>query len=232
MRHTSSGFTLLELAVVLVIIALLAGGILMGRDLVQAAEHRKIHKKFEDIMLAIAAFQLSYDCVPGDCPDATTLGLGNNGNGDKIISVLLEPNLAMQHLGNAGLISINTGVGLVLMGRDYLPTVCDLGFRVVDADLSTFTGYEAITHIVAVQCFMSATRSLAEIGGCRGMYQYDLKYDDGLPNSGRIIVLPQDDLTLNNNYCVVDAVSPHYDINALPLYDGLHVLIYRHSDGF
>ena len=37
-----SGFTQVELSVVLVVIGLLAGGILVGRDLIKAAETRRV----------------------------------------------------------------------------------------------------------------------------------------------------------------------------------------------
>jgi len=64
-----SGFTLVELSIVLVIIGLLVSGVLMGRDLIRAAEIRAGISQIEKYNVAINAFKLKYDCLPGDCPD-------------------------------------------------------------------------------------------------------------------------------------------------------------------
>jgi len=42
-----SGFTLIELSIVLVIIGLIVGGILVGQDLIRAAELRKLYSEKE-----------------------------------------------------------------------------------------------------------------------------------------------------------------------------------------
>jgi prepilin-type N-terminal cleavage/methylation domain-containing protein len=67
------GFTLIELSIVLVIIGLLAGGILTGRELMRAAEYRAIIKTMDSYKLAIGAFKLKYNALPGDMADATQL---------------------------------------------------------------------------------------------------------------------------------------------------------------
>jgi prepilin-type N-terminal cleavage/methylation domain-containing protein len=86
------GFTLIELSIVLVIIGLIVGGVLVGRDLIAAAGLRATISQIEKYNAAVNAFHLKYDCLPGDCPNATnylpnlanTWGTGN-GNGDGII---------------------------------------------------------------------------------------------------------------------------------------------------
>ncbi len=65
------GFTLLELSIVLVIIGLIAGGVLVGRDLIHAAQLRSMHKDYEAISAAVNAFKIKYNCLPGDCASAT-----------------------------------------------------------------------------------------------------------------------------------------------------------------
>lgn len=65
------GFTLIELSIVLVIIALIVGGILVGRDLIRAAEIRSVQADYEKVVSAINAFRSKYNCIPGDCPNAT-----------------------------------------------------------------------------------------------------------------------------------------------------------------
>lgn len=88
-RH---GFTLIELALVLVIIGLVVGGVLVGRDLIEAGKIRAQINQIADIETQMNTFRLKYDCLPGDCPNATD-ALGNtygsntivNGDGNGII---------------------------------------------------------------------------------------------------------------------------------------------------
>lgn len=70
-RKYPRGFTLVELSVVLVIISLLVSSILVGRDLIRSAQMRAIAKNIDGLNTAINAFQLKYNCLPGDCPNAT-----------------------------------------------------------------------------------------------------------------------------------------------------------------
>ena len=66
-----SGFTLIELSIVLVIIGLMAGGILAGQDLIKAATIRKAVSDLEKISTGINTFKLKYNCIPGDCANTT-----------------------------------------------------------------------------------------------------------------------------------------------------------------
>ncbi len=70
-RYTSQGFTLIELSIVLVIIGLVIAGILVGRDLIRAADMRKVHKQQEEFVTAANVFKMKYNCLPGDCDHAT-----------------------------------------------------------------------------------------------------------------------------------------------------------------
>lgn len=85
------GFTLIELSIVLVIIGLLVGGVLVGRDLIEAGQLRTQIAQIEEYTTATHTFRLKYNCLPGDCRNAEALGLGvsagpgQNGNGDKAI---------------------------------------------------------------------------------------------------------------------------------------------------
>jgi prepilin-type N-terminal cleavage/methylation domain-containing protein len=129
------GFTLIELSIVLVIIGLIVGGVLVGQDLIKAAEVRKIISEKDAIGTAVYTFETKYSCLPGDCPNATnfwgqtagcsvfaTTPLTNggptcNGNGDGNIDfgqgaagsypgTSLEVQYFWHHLFNAGLINL------------------------------------------------------------------------------------------------------------------------------
>jgi prepilin-type N-terminal cleavage/methylation domain-containing protein len=68
---SSSGFTLVELSVVLVIIGLIVGGVLVGRDMIRAAELRAAISEYERFQTAMTVFRDKYNCLPGDCANAT-----------------------------------------------------------------------------------------------------------------------------------------------------------------
>ncbi|MCH8163659.1 MAG: prepilin-type N-terminal cleavage/methylation domain-containing protein, partial [Proteobacteria bacterium] len=82
-----SGFTLVEIAIVLVIIGLLLGGILKGQELINSARVRNMADQNSGIQAAYFGFIDRYRQVPGDWAapaaaqaigDATVL-LGGNG---------------------------------------------------------------------------------------------------------------------------------------------------------
>ncbi len=89
-------FTLIEMSVVLVIIGLIVGGIMVGREIVHASEINSILADATRIRTAMMTFQLKYKALPGDMPNATSYwgaatgcpdGTNGtcNGNGDSNI---------------------------------------------------------------------------------------------------------------------------------------------------
>ncbi|MCA9200375.1 MAG: prepilin-type N-terminal cleavage/methylation domain-containing protein [Planctomycetales bacterium] len=72
--HKDRGFTLIELSIVLVIIGLITGGVLVGRDLIEAAKVRNDISTIERMNAAALTFRLKYNYLPGDLPNATNLG--------------------------------------------------------------------------------------------------------------------------------------------------------------
>lgn len=75
------GFTLIELAIVLVIIGLIVGGVLVGRDLISAAAMRAQISQIEKIQQAIGTFRSKYSYLPGDIkdPEASSFGFQSRG---------------------------------------------------------------------------------------------------------------------------------------------------------
>jgi prepilin-type N-terminal cleavage/methylation domain-containing protein len=65
-KNRNSGFTLIELSIVLVIIGLVIGGVLVGRDLIDTAANRAAIAQIEQYRAATQAFRVKYGGLPGD----------------------------------------------------------------------------------------------------------------------------------------------------------------------
>jgi prepilin-type N-terminal cleavage/methylation domain-containing protein len=112
MRRHQSGFTLIEIAIVLVIIGLLLGGILKGQELITQGRIRNVANDFQAMTAGINLYQDRYRSLPGD--DAGANGRWStttSGNGDGQISGAYntttstdESRLFWQHLRLAGLV--------------------------------------------------------------------------------------------------------------------------------
>ncbi len=72
-HHKTSGFTMLEMAIVLTIVGLIVGGIMTGKSILDGAERRSILTDVERYISATTAFQAKYGSLPGDMYDATTV---------------------------------------------------------------------------------------------------------------------------------------------------------------
>jgi len=86
-RSAQTGFTLVEIAIVLVIIGLLLGGILKGQEMITQAKIKNVINDFNGITAAVNSYQDRYRALPGDELNATTVArwgaaaFGGDGNG-------------------------------------------------------------------------------------------------------------------------------------------------------
>lgn len=99
--RSQSGFSLVELSIVLVILGLLVGGVLAGQSLIRAAELRAVSTEYSRWVTATQTFRDKYFALPGDMRNATAfwgtdnLGCPNgggssgtcNGDSDGLIEV-------------------------------------------------------------------------------------------------------------------------------------------------
>ena len=110
-----SGFTLIEIAIVLVIIGLLLGGILKGQELINSARVKNLATDFRNVPVFIYGYQDKFRALPGDDSAAVihvgtatvTPGAGNGngaitGNWDSVTATD-ESVLFWQHVRLAGL---------------------------------------------------------------------------------------------------------------------------------
>jgi len=87
-----SGFTLVEIAIVLVIIGLLLGGVLKGQELITQAKIKNVANDLNGLTAAVYSYQDRYKRLPGDDPGMTrwsvagaTLTAGQSGDGNNVI---------------------------------------------------------------------------------------------------------------------------------------------------
>jgi len=66
MKRNQSGFTLIEIAIVLVIIGLLLGGVLKGQELINSAKVKNLATDFKNVPIYIYGYQDKYKALPGD----------------------------------------------------------------------------------------------------------------------------------------------------------------------
>lgn len=120
-NNAQNGFTLVEISMALIIIALVIGGIFVGQTLIKSSQLNKMMADVNNYKAAINSFRLKYDCLPGDCANATNFFAGTtNGDGDGYIADN-EEFFAWEHLGLADLI---TGK---YIGTDIPPEYWSLG---------------------------------------------------------------------------------------------------------
>src|SRR4051812_47388429 len=117
MKQDQRGFTLVEIAIVLVIIGLLLGGILKGQEMITQAKIKNVIADMTGISAAMYGYQDRYRSIPGDDKNAGGAagrwGVATaSGNGDGIVNHLYlsttagdESALFWDHLRRAGFVS-------------------------------------------------------------------------------------------------------------------------------
>lgn len=101
------GFTMIELAIVLMVMGIIAGAVFKGQDLLESAKARAVLNDFNRFNTAVTHYQETYSALPGDDPFASN-HFGTdvpNGNGDGIIAGDSEERGFWIHLFRAGYLS-------------------------------------------------------------------------------------------------------------------------------
>ena len=214
------GFTLIELSIVLVIIGLVIGGILAGQDLIHAAHLRAVVNQERQFVVAVNTFQTKYNCLPGDCINATdffgtlsscynernTYGTTQtcNGNGNGFVEnnqattqQYFEQWRFWQHLGNAGLIPGSYKGGTATSNAPVTTTANEIPTSVMNSNYGWQVGNLNDYCGTYVPANIGNTLYLQQSGGQvffagsgmlpKDMYNIDLKIDDGLPATGKVV---------------------------------------------
>lgn len=75
-RSQEKGFTLIELSIVLIIIGLIVSSVLVGQDLIRAAEGRGVSAEYNEFQIAVGAFRVDNENdLPGDANGNNLIGV-------------------------------------------------------------------------------------------------------------------------------------------------------------
>lgn len=203
LRGDSQGFTLVELAVVMIIIGILIGGILKGQELITNSRVTSTIGQLESMGAAYNGFRDKFLAMPGDLRDAVNKLEGcaapcANGNGDSDIDAAVGAALAanegtqfFRHLLAGQFI---TGMdGTVNLGFGTSNPIAPIGggFSAGDARSGAPVGFTAADLGPAVHIVLTGT--IANVGAGQGILTpqqagtLDRRLDDGVPNSGSIV---------------------------------------------
>ena len=189
------GFTLVEIAIVLVIIGLLLGGILKGQELINSARVRNLADTATGIQAAYYGFIDRYRRVPGDwnpvgastAIGATITDGGNDSgqidNGAAGDPVYTEPNAMWVQMAAAGFIQGS------YLGGGAAPTNAN--------GVAPLNAYNNVMLLGRTNGFMAAPSPRLHLIVGRGipvdvMRELDQKIDDGVPNTGDLRGTPGD----------------------------------------
>ncbi len=183
MKYRHHGFTLVEIAIVLVIIGLILGGILKGQALIDSARVRSMANDVNGIRTAWQAFQDRYNSLPGDFAQASTQidSTLSNGNGNGKVDTKGEIAGVWQHLAKAGFIAgdydgSSTGID----------SIAGLGCRTATCPVNPYNGFYKIAYGEHIPGDQSSTHEFftGEQVPVGIILQLDLKIDDGLASKG------------------------------------------------
>jgi len=219
-NNSKMGFTLVELAIVIVIIGLIVGGVLGGQELINGAKLNSVITDFSKYERAVNTFKLKYDALPGDMPNATDYWAGATvGDGDGKISIA-ESFYAWEMLGFSGITTSYTGVvGGVTAGVAGVnfpqSRYCDnCGFSFMAESLVSASAmgwtpaaypneslYQTNHLVFGFQTSVLPTGSAMSGSEAK---QVDTKMDDGVAGSGRLLGGDAYNSYVTQPGCVVD----------------------------
>jgi prepilin-type N-terminal cleavage/methylation domain-containing protein len=189
MKGRQKGFSLVEVAIVLVIIGMLRGGIIKGQEMVNSAKVRNLADVSAAIQTAYFGFIDRYRNVPGDwgaAPAATAIGVAITGGGNNNgrldnppgASVYNEASALWEQVSKAGFIQ-----GAYLGTPNVEPNTTN--------NLSPLNAFNNVVTIGRTGDFEGVSPVKLHVVVGRGVpvniiQELDIKVDDGVPNTGII----------------------------------------------
>jgi len=177
MKARQKGFTLVEIAIVLVIIGLLLGGILKGQEMITQAKIKNVIADFSGISAAYHGYQDRYRTIPGDDPGATRWTGATAGNGNGVVTgaynsttVTDESRLWWDHLRRAGFVAGNG------TQQPFNAVAGMIGVQTGDAQATIGTTLGGFSGLIICSANLPDKIAIAA----------DTQMDDGVPNAGTV----------------------------------------------
>ncbi len=214
MKTEQTGFTLVEIAIVLVIIGLLLGGTLKGQELINNAKVKHMLADFRNIPVLVYGYQDKFRAIPGDDASARThlgaaaiqitgVGAGGTAGNGRLdgtwdsMAAADETYVIWQHVRLAGLSSGSTRID-------------DPAYRPSNADGGAI-GIESVAQ-------GNGTPYLQDIGGTyllcstgilgKFARQIDTALDDGNGASGQVRIVAMSSHVRNGSGGIDNASNP------------------------
>lgn len=197
----TAGFTLIEISIVIVIIGLIIGGVLVGKDLVKSAEIRAAVSEISAIQAGILVFKNKYNALSGDMRDATSIwpGATSNGDGDGFFETSdsaqdQEGGYLWHHMGLAQVYKTFTRPNAANFSNipgintpQILPGTAATGQR--RNQTSTHRRYGSTLNYIQLGKYNGASGGSITCAAVDSMtaHAIDSKYDDGVPSSGKVL---------------------------------------------
>lgn len=204
------GFTLVELGVALMVIGLLLGGLLAGREMLVNVRVSQSVKQIEGVRAALISFREQYSALPGDMVGAGTRLQGCSGNcatnGDDSGTIGTTGDLrgtyglandgensnAWRHLRASGFLSYTpvTAATATVIAKSPMP---EGGLYFAYADAAASGNYPPVTgHYLIMQLVTGAVTSATPSTGDPALPPFvarmlDGKLDDAAPYSGNVL---------------------------------------------
>ena len=188
MRQKQAGFTLIEIAIVLVVIGLLLGGVLKGQEMIENAKISNLRNDFDGVSAALYAYQDRYRLLPGDDNRADNGNRGwtdavpGNGNGVLNFNNCFdagnpESGQVWQHMRYTGLITGDPSGATNNIGGRANPSNAYSG-KIGFTNTTAAWGLGVSGHVICA----------SNIPG-KAAAAIDSSMDDGAPDSGEIRAL-------------------------------------------
>ena len=181
------GFTLVEIAIVLVIIGLLLGGILRGQELIQNARVRNIIDQQNGIKAAFFGFQDRFRMIPGDLTAAQIAQVGSGvivaGTPASGAIEVTDSAAAFQNITVTGFISCQTCTAAAAAASDAANSPANVYGGILQ--IATDNVYSSATAFTGAPAAARHNIKTGNLIPSNVLFEADTKVDDGVPNNGQ-----------------------------------------------